>query len=198
LDVLTKVINSQILRPDITYHEEVKYLKERERLFEDLYKMTNWQDEYIYMFGKKVKCPRKVSWYGDAGVIYRYSGNTHKALGFYPILAKIKDHTEKFLNKQFNFALLNYYHNQDDYMGWHSDNEKELGINPVIASISLGSSRVMKFKHKREKLNYNIKLQDSSLLVMQGDTQENWLHTIPKVSNLKGPRINITFRFIFS
>jgi alkylated DNA repair dioxygenase AlkB len=186
------------VKPDIIYIKECDFLKNKPNLYHEIYNLSFWQDEYLQMFGKRIKCPRKIAFYGESGVSYKYSGNNHRADGFYPLLETIKDETENYVGHKFNFALLNYYHDHNDSMGWHSDNEKALGKNPVIASISLGASRIMQFKHKKQKIMHNIELEDASLLLMQGDTQENWLHQIPKTKKITKSRINITFRFVFS
>lgn len=188
----------KVIAPDIVYHPNWPCLKQQPNLFDDLCTSIDWQDEHIKIFGKIIKCPRKVSWYGDTGINYSYSGNVHQTTPWHPVLKNIKDEIEFFTKHKFNFALLNFYRNGNNYMGWHSDNEASLGQHPFIASISLGATRTMKFKHKKLKFDHSILLEDSSLLIMKGDTQEQWLHTIPKQPRENNSRINITFRYILN
>lgn len=183
--------------PNIFYLDKWDYLTQKPDLFSNIYLNTEWRDEYIKIFGKTIKCPRKVGWYSEGNVCYRYSGNKHNAPLWYPILEELKNAVENYTGYKFNFALLNYYQNGDDYMGWHSDDEKSLGEQPLIASVSLGASRLMRFKHKISQKTHNINLNDSSLLVMKENTQSDWLHSIPKSKRVNKPRINITFRLVY-
>jgi len=156
-----------------------------------------WRHEPIWMFGKKVMQPRLTAWYGDPGKSYRYSGIEMKPLPWVPDLQKIKDRIESELNFEFNSALLNLYRDGQDSMGWHRDNEPELGNEPVIASVSLGEPRrflMRQYHHKESKVE--LLLDSGSLLIMQGQTQQFWEHSIPKTASVKNPRINITFRKI--
>ncbi|MGN6437378.1 MAG: alpha-ketoglutarate-dependent dioxygenase AlkB family protein [Agriterribacter sp.] len=156
-----------------------------------------WKQEAITMFGKKVMQPRLTALYGDAGKAYRYSGITMHPLPWSRELMEIKIRVEELCGHKFSTALLNYYRNGQDSMGWHRDNEKELGKNPVIASVSFGAERIFQFRHHKEKSNVqSVLLTHGSLLLMQGTTQHCWYHQLPKTKVSMGERINITFRQI--
>lgn len=156
-----------------------------------------WKHEPIWMFGKKVMQPRLTAWYGDAGKAYRYSGILMTPFPWTSSLLEIKAKVEELTGEKFNSALLNLYRNGADSMGWHRDNEPELGINPVIASVSLGAARrflLREYQDKKSKTE--ILLEDGSLLIMKGESQTHWEHSIPKTTKCMAPRINITFRSI--
>ena len=156
-----------------------------------------WRNDKIKMFGKVMDQPRKVAWYGDQGVEYTYSGIKMKALEWSPVLKILKLRLEEFLGVNFNSVLINLYRDGNDYMSWHSDDEKELGKNPVIASVSLGCERDFLFRMKSNKLEkVKILLKNGSLLVMQSETQHFWQHSVPKRKMATTPRLNLTFRNI--
>lgn len=164
--------------------------------FELLKTEINWKQEGMKIYGKEVLFPRLTAWYAEEGKTYKYSGLVNIPQEFTTNLLKIKKMVELKTGKKFNSALLNYYRNGQDSMGWHSDDEPELGKNPVIASVSLGAERKFQFKHKgMPKSLININLSPGSLLIMQGATQHHWLHQVPKVKDA-GERINITFRWV--
>lgn len=156
----------------------------------------DWKQEEVYVFGKKHKEPRKTAWYGDEECVYMYAGKTNHPIPWTDELFQLKTDIETLIQgTSFNSVLLNQYRDGNDKMGWHSDNEKELGKNPIIASLSLGVTRYFDFKHKRIKsLKKRLVLPAGSLLIMCGSTQENWLHQIPQQKTVKEPRINLTFR----
>jgi alkylated DNA repair dioxygenase AlkB len=151
------------------------------------------------MFGKTLDQPRLTAYYAAAQKNYAYSNIKLEAIPFTPTLVLIKNKIELLTGHSFNCVLLNYYRNGDDSMGWHADDEKELGINPVIASLSFGAARNFQLQHRFEKSipKVSITLNNASLLIMKGETQHFWKHQIPKQKN-KGPRINLTFRQIIS
>ena len=162
--------------------------------FEILKSEINWKQESMKMYGKEVLFPRLTAWYAENGKTYKYSGLINIPEEFTPSLMKIKELVELETGEKFNSALLNYYRNGQDSMGWHADDEPELSKNPVIASISLGAERKFQFKHKTvPKSLINISLSPGSLLMMLGTTQHHWLHQVPKVKDA-AERINITFR----
>ncbi|MCP9769166.1 alpha-ketoglutarate-dependent dioxygenase AlkB [Lacihabitans sp. LS3-19] len=164
--------------------------------FELLKSEINWKQEGMKMYGKEVLFPRLTAWYAEEGKTYKYSGLVNIPQKFTPNLLKIKEMVELKTAKKFNSALLNYYRNGQDSMGWHADDETELGKDPVIASISLGAERKFQFKHKTiPKTLINMNLSPGSLLMMQSTTQHHWLHQVPKIKEA-GERINITFRWI--
>ncbi|HMU67023.1 MAG TPA: alpha-ketoglutarate-dependent dioxygenase AlkB [Cellvibrionaceae bacterium] len=155
-----------------------------------------WVQEDIIIYGKRHPQPRLIAWYGDEGMNYRYSGVTHYPLPWSSILLELKHKVEALCGCSFNSALVNYYRHERDSMGMHSDDERELGPQPVIASLSLGGPRTLIFKPKRGGARFTLALPPGSLLVMQGDTQKNWLHGINKETTPCAPRVNITFRRI--
>ena len=155
-----------------------------------------WSEETINMFGKTILVPRLVCWYGDANAIYNYSGVKHDPLPWISPLLELKARLETFTHHSFNSVLGNLYRNEKDSMGWHSDNEKELGDEPFIASVSLGEARIFRARHKTTKQQIKLTLTHGSLLTMSGNFQQLWQHSIPKCSTKKGGRINLTFRNI--
>jgi alkylated DNA repair dioxygenase AlkB len=165
--------------------------------FEKLKQTTLWKQDKMKIYGKEVDFPRLTAWYADGDQEYTYSGVVNTPIPFTSLLLKIKQAAEQQCGKQFNSALLNYYRDGGDSMGWHSDDEKELSGNPVIASASFGATRTFQFKHKSQKnAKVSVALNNGSLLIMQGITQHHWLHQVPKTAKPMGPRINITFRDI--
>jgi alkylated DNA repair dioxygenase AlkB len=171
--------------------------EESQSLLLALTQIVAWRHEPIWMFGKKVMQPRLTAWYGDPGKSYRYSGIEMNPLPWIPELQKIKEKVEKEFNLELNSALLNLYRDGQDSMGWHRDHEPELGVDPVIASVSFGAPRrflMRQYDQKNSKVE--ILLESGSLLLMQGQTQHYWEHSIPKSAKVKDPRINITFRKI--
>ncbi|MFL2621220.1 MAG: alpha-ketoglutarate-dependent dioxygenase AlkB family protein [Flavobacteriaceae bacterium] len=170
---------------------------EANKYFNLLKKEIQWQQDDIKIFGKIYPQPRLTALYANNNKSYSYSNIKMQPITFTPTLFDIKSKIEKRLNSQFTSCLLNLYRNGQDSNGWHADNEKELGLNPVIASLSLGAERVFHMKHrndKKEKLKIN--LTNGSLLVMRGKTQHHWLHQIPKTRKKVEERINLTFRII--
>jgi alkylated DNA repair dioxygenase AlkB len=163
-----------------------------------------WQQDEITMFGKKILEPRLTAWYGDAGKIYTYSGKTQTPLTWQAGLLTIKENAEKAIAEhlktavRFNSVLCNYYRNGQDSMGFHADNEKELGKNPTIASVNFGETRRFIFRRRDDKnVKYELALNHGSLLVMSGAMQHYWVHAVPKEPKRTKPRINLTFRHIF-
>lgn len=146
------------------------------------------------MYGKQVLIPRLQAWYGDENARYQYSGLTLNTLPWISTLLSLKEDIEQMTGCQFNAVLANYYRNHNDTVGWHSDDEPELGISPVIASLSLGDTRNFKMKHKYLDEKLTIPLSSGSLLIMSGNTQAYWQHCLPRTKQVKSPRINLTFR----
>ena len=155
---------------------------------------TAWRAEAITLWGKQLLQPRLTAWHGDAR--YRYSGLVLEPLPFTPLLLDIKQAVEAATGHSFNSVLLNYYRNERDSMGMHSDDEPELGREPAIASLSFGASRTFNLRHRHTKQTVKIDLGDGSLLLMRGKTQHFWLHGINKSTRHIGPRLNLTFRKI--
>ncbi|MCL6259069.1 alpha-ketoglutarate-dependent dioxygenase AlkB [Aquiflexum sp. TKW24L] len=157
-----------------------------------------WRHEPIWMFGKKVMQPRLTALYGNPQIAYGYSGIEMKPLDWSPFLSEIKNRIEDVADTEFTHVLLNYYRDGQDSMGWHRDNEKVLGNNPVIGSVSFGISRDFQLRLYADKSNKRtILLEHGSLLLMKGETQHHWEHQIPKSKTVRGPRVNLTFRKIF-
>jgi alkylated DNA repair dioxygenase AlkB len=170
---------------------------ESDRLFTALMDELAWQAEDIFIFGKWVKVPRLMCWYGDADAHYRYSGVDHAPLPWTAELQAIREKVERQCRQRFNSVLANLYRDGRDSMGCHADNEKELGPDPVIASLSFGGERLFRLHHKkRKKVSLDIMLGHGDLLLMAGAMQHHWLHALPKTKQLKTPRINLTFRRI--
>ena len=160
-----------------------------------LLKDIPWQQKHITLFGNTVEQPRLVSWHAESGIHYKYSGITMLPEPWTDTLLTIKHAVEEQLNTKFNSAFLNLYRNGRDYMGWHRDNEKSLGPQPYIASLSFGADRKFKFKHiNNTNFNYELILKSGSMLTMGGEIQHYWKHCLPKALKVNGPRINITFR----
>ena len=159
-----------------------------------------WRSEQVTVWGKKFDQPRLIAWFGDPEKAYTYSGIAMKPLPWTQELLTLKCVVESFAKESFNSVLLNQYRNGQDSMGFHSDDERELGPTPTIASLSLGNERTFVFKHKTAKglKPVRLKLTSESLLVMKGETQANWKHGIDKEKLPCGPRINLTFRRILS
>ena len=155
-----------------------------------------WESMVIKMFGKDITIPRLQCWVGDKGCDYKYSGKKLNRQNWTTDLIMIREKIYKELNIDFNSVLVNYYRNGMDSMGWHSDDEKELGPNPTIASISLGSERDLVFRNKINKEVLPIPQTNGCLILIDGKTQKNWQHAIKKTRKVIGPRINLTFRNI--
>ncbi|MGE4430535.1 MAG: alpha-ketoglutarate-dependent dioxygenase AlkB [Sphingobium sp.] len=167
-------------------------------LFGRLREEIDWRQESITLFGKTHLQPRLICWMGDPGCSYRYSGKRWEPQGWHRLVAMLRDRVERLAAARFNSVLLNYYRDGQDSMGYHADDEAELGPRPIIASLSLGAERIMHLRHRhdRSEPTRRIALADGSLLVMRGDMQANWKHAIPKRRSATGPRINLTFRMI--
>ena len=171
--------------------------KEKSELFLlQLSKNIQWKNDESVMFGKHYITRRKTAWYGDQPFCYTYSKIKRTALPWTDELLEIKRIVENQEPAEFNSCLLNFYHDGDDGMGWHSDNEKELEKNAVIASVSLGAERKFSFKHKSNKEKIDLILGNGSLLVMKEQIQTHWMHQLPKSKKISEPRINLTFRTI--
>lgn len=182
---------------ELFYSELVYNGQESFAIYNKLLEEIHWQHKQIKMFGKMVLEPRLTSWMGDSGATYTYSGVKQEPLPWIPLMDELKRNVETITGKMFNSALLNYYRDGKDSMGWHRDNEKELGLEPTIASLSFGAQRVFKVRTYSEKNNeINLLPTSGSLLVMGGRMQQHWEHALPKQLKCSSGRINITFRFI--
>jgi alkylated DNA repair dioxygenase AlkB len=181
----------------VVYYPVFFEINRANELFEKLKQEIPWQQDAITVFGKTYPQPRLTSLFGNKGKPYSYSNIVMQPNTWNPLLQFIKSEIEEEIEESFTTVLLNYYRDGKDSNGWHSDNEKELGRNPIIASVSFGAERNFQLQHnaiKDQKLKIN--LEHGSLLVMKGETQHFWKHQIPKTAKPIGPRINLTFRII--
>lgn len=156
-----------------------------------------WQRERLPMFGREVEVPRQVAFVADEGICYRYSGKDHHGIGWPEWLLPIKAEAESLTQQPFNSVLLNWYKDGEEYMGWHSDNERVLGPAPVVAMLSLGSTRSFLFRLKiNHKIKHAIEIEDASWLIMSPSTQVLWQHSLPVRKRIKAERISLTFRLL--
>ena len=170
-----------------------------DRVHAELRDRTPWQEESLVMFGREVKAPRLTAWYGDPGRSYVYSGIRHEPIAWTPLLAELRDAVAARVGRRFNSVLLNYYRDGRDSVAWHADDERELGPEPVIASLSVGAPRVFQLKHatRGDLPRVDLTLGHGSLLLMGGACQRRWRHRIPKRrAGSVGGRVNLTFREI--
>ena len=174
---------------------------ERTELLHTLISETPWRETELNMYGRRVKMPRLTCWYGEPDAVYTYSGIKNEPLPWTLRLDRLRDRVQRITGVSFNSVLLNLYRDGNDYMSWHSDDEKELGSAPVIASVSLGAPRRFDFRRTvaAERVvqpTRSIELTDGSLLLMAGNTQLYWQHGVPKAPRIGQPRVNLTFRHV--
>jgi alkylated DNA repair dioxygenase AlkB len=183
---------------DISYLAPMNLPAPPETLLRALIERTSWRADDIVVWGKTYRQPRLVAWYGDPGQSYTYSGIRLEPLPWTALLESLRRIVQDATHSEFNSVLLNYYRDQNDSMGMHSDDEPELGPQPIIASLSLGNPRTLIFKHRtrRDMKRVALPLESGSLLLMKGDTQRHWKHGINKERRPCGPRVNLTFRRI--
>jgi alkylated DNA repair dioxygenase AlkB len=182
---------------DIEYFPNFFDSNRADELFAKLKNEIPWQQDDITVFGKTHPQPRLTALFGNEGKPYSYSNIVMQPNSWNPLLMFIKNEIEDLGNDNFTTVLLNYYRDGKDSNGWHADNERELGRNPIIASVSFGAERFFHLQHNtinEQKLKIN--LEHGSLLIMRGTTQHFWKHQIPKTAKTIGPRINLTFRII--
>ncbi|MEJ8757669.1 alpha-ketoglutarate-dependent dioxygenase AlkB [Pontibacter sp. H259] len=181
---------------DVWYAPAFFTPEQSELYYNQLLEQVNWQQEHIKLFGKAVVLPRLTAWYGDKS--YTYSGLKNQPQPWLPLLLNLKTQVELATNHTYNSVLLNLYQDGQSGMGWHSDDEPELGAEPTIASVSFGAPRRFGFRHKQNRAIKNLYLTvaPGSVVLMQGPTQHNWQHAIPKTAKPTGKRINLTFRSI--
>lgn len=194
---LSKVQNLGLRDADVVYYPSFFTKSEADEYFKNLHRQIKWQQDKIKVFGKVYNQPRLTAFFATNEAPYSYSNITMYPKPFKGDILKIKTTIETDLNICFTSCLANLYRDGKDSNGWHADNEKSLGKNPIIASVTFGEERPFHFKHKKDKsLKEKIILKHGSVLLMQGFTQDNWLHQIPKTTRAIGPRINLTFRII--
>lgn len=163
-------------------------------LYAALLRDVPWKNDETILFGKHIVTARKIAWFGDRDFSYTYSGITRHAQRWTPPLTELKTKIETVSGFTYNSCLLNLYHDGNEGMSWHSDDEKSLVRHAPIASLSLGAERKFSFKHKRLSDSISTILENGSLLVMRGETQSHWLHCVPKSKKIATPRISLTFR----
>ncbi len=198
MKLFSEDINQNILpyHGIVNYHGKIFSEKESNRFTKILLEDIEWKNDEAIIFGKHIITKRKVAWYASEGLSYTYSNTTKKGLSFTNELLQLKKIVEEKTSFQFNACLLNLYHNGNEGMAWHSDDEKELIKDGCIASLSFGAERKFMLKHKKTKETISILLENGSLLSMKDATQSNWLHQLPKSLKIKTERINLTFRMM--
>lgn len=179
---------------DTTYFNMVFSEGQSNAYFNRLLNTIEWRNDELIMFGKRIVTKRKTAWYGEKPFQYSYSNTTKTALPWTKELMEIKAIIEAKTNRKFNSCLLNLYHNGEEGMGWHSDDEPEMKKNEAIASVSFGVPRKFVLRHKKTKEKIELILENGSVLIMEGDTQTHWQHAIPKTKKIDRSRINLTFR----
>ena len=189
------------LRPDLP-DADVRYwphaldAERADVLLASLRAGIEWQQEHVVIFGQRRLVPRLVAWHGDPEANYTYSGTAHEPRAWTAELRELREVAEALTGHRYNSVLLNLYRDGRDGMGWHSDDEPELGRNPAIASFSLGAPRRFRLRHRRSRQVIDLDLAHGSLLSMAGETQHLYVHAVPKTARTVGERINLTFRLI--
>lgn len=198
MDLFNNDIYQNLLPYDGTanYYGIILNTRQAAHYLEWLLKTIPWKSDEAVVHGRHIITDRKVAWYGDKAYAYTYSHTTKLALPWTTELLELKTKVEQISNAAFNSCLLNLYHNGNEGMAWHSDNEKALGKNTTIASLSLGAARKFSFKHKVSQQSVSKILEHGSLLVMKDETQTHWLHRLPPTKKVTRPRVSLTFRTI--
>lgn len=183
--------------PDVLYQPTWLSPEEAQAVMRSLCEEVTWKQETMGTPGGQVALPRLTAWQGDPGAVYVYSGIRNTPAAWTTTVQMLRQRLEQTTGAKFNSVLLNRYRGGNDSMGWHADDEPELGSEPVIASLSLGATRTFEFRHRRKMLPLErYALASGSLLVMQGQTQQHWNHRVPKEPSIQGERINLTFRWV--
>jgi alkylated DNA repair dioxygenase AlkB len=181
-------------QPEIASIEGFYSAAECENIFRHLQRDHDWPDNCYHYGGRQFVLPRLQTWHADAGIRYSYSNNLLETRAWTPMLQTIRTRIAGYLATSFNAVLVNYYRDGDDHVGWHADDEPELGPQPLIASLSFGAVRRFEFKHKQHAESGHLLLTNGSLLIMQPTFQHHWLHCVPKTEQCDTGRINLTFR----
>jgi alkylated DNA repair dioxygenase AlkB len=186
-----------LMNGELVYYPHFFNSVESDDCMQQLTDTIAWKQESMKMYGKPVLFPRLMAWHGDAATAYRFSGNTFAPAPWTPLLLQIRDRITPVSGHAYNSVLLNLYRNGNDSMGWHADDEPELGPQPVIASVNFGATRRFMLRYKSDhSRKYELPLQHGSLLIMKGALQQYWEHQVPKTAKPATGRINLTFRFI--
>ena len=187
---------NHILNGELLFYPNFFNLQESDNFFHLLRVNIEWKQESMKLYGKMVNFPRLTAWYGDSDKSYSFSGITLQPRGWTDELLEIKKRLESVIQVHFNSVLLNLYRSGNDSISWHSDNEKELGRNPIIGSVNFGAKRTFQLRHTQTKEKIDIELTHGSLLIMLGETQHFWQHQVPKTAREVKERINLTFRVL--
>lgn len=198
MDLFNDDITANLLPYDgtVMYYGKIMSHAQAQLYLERLLNDIEWKNDEAIIFGKLIITKRKVAWYGDSDYLYTYSNTTKQALPWTKELLELKKLAEEISGTSFNSCLLNLYHDGNEGMAYHSDDEKSLGKNTTIASLSFGAERKFSFKHKQTKDTVSVQLEHGSLLVMKDETQSHWLHRLPPSKKITRPRVNLTFRTI--
>ena len=181
-----------------TLYEDFLDFEFASRAFNQIRDESDWEQPEITIFGNTVLEPRLSTWHNELGEGYKYSGVMRRAQPFSEMLSEIRDRCAEITNTPFNSALVNFYRNGQDGVGWHSDNEACNGPEPTIASVSIGATRRFDLRHRETGETIKIQLRSGSLLVMAGKSQQCWVHQVAKTKRVQEPRINLTFRRVIS
>jgi alkylated DNA repair dioxygenase AlkB len=183
---------------DLLFDPTFLPIPEAETLLTQLTAEVAWEQRAIRIFGQHIPQPRLTAWYGDPAAHYTYSGLTWEPRPWTPVLLALRHLVEAAANAPFNSLLLNYYRDCRDSMGWHADDEPELGLEPTIASLSLGATRRFRLRPQPGLVHapFGLDLPSGSLLLMRGPAQQYWQHALPKTARPVGPRLNLTFRWV--
>lgn len=186
---------------DFQYRQAFLAPDEADACLHRLWRELAWDQREITLFGRRVLQPRLIAWYGDRNAAYAYSGLQLEPRPWHPLLRALRDRVEEVAGCRFNSVLANAYRDGNDSMGWHSDDEAELGARPRIASLSLGAERTFLLRRspalrKPGEKSRKLLLAPGSLLVMRGDSQKNFQHSVPKTRSETGLRINLTYRLV--
>jgi alkylated DNA repair dioxygenase AlkB len=183
-----------VIKPEIECFDGFYDATDSERILQQFLQEHHWPDNRYQHGGRQFILPRLQTWHADDGIRYSYSNNLLETRPWTPLLQSIRSKVETFLANSFNAVLVNYYRNGDDHVGWHADDELELGEQPLIASLTFGAERRFEFKHKNSAEKGYVSLGSGSLLIMQPSFQHHWLHRVPKADDVGNGRINLTFR----
>lgn len=180
----------------VHYYGKVFSQEKSDFYYDYLFHQIPWENDEAVIFGKLILTKRKVAWFGEKPFEYTYSKRTKYAKPWTPELLELKQKCEEITGETYNSCLLNLYHDGNEGMAYHSDAEKDLKKHAAIASLTFGAERKFLFKHKTTKEKVEVFLENGSLLVMKGTTQDHWLHRLPTTTRIKTPRVNLTFRTI--
>ncbi|KND59570.1 Alkylated DNA repair protein AlkB [Candidatus Burkholderia verschuerenii] len=183
-------------QPDIDWQPDWLAADAASDLMGALIAEVAWQQDTMATPGGRKPLPHLTAWQGEPDAVYVYSGIRNVPQPWTPAVARLRDAARDASGARFNSVLLNRYRDGQDSMGWHADKERELGPEPVIASVSLGATRTFEFRHARTQATHALALTHGSLLVMRGRTQLEWIHRVPKQPGARGERINLTFRWV--